>query len=357
MKSIRIIILALAAAAALVSCVEKIHPDQSYSKITLPDGITIMLNDASAYEVAAHFTDATVSGIVAFVGNTESLPADYYSNLEVEISYGPKDGQQDNKMQCTLGTPEVDDWNAIVPFSAQIRNLQEAEYYLFTVKVTYASDKYIVSPEAGFFTFPTGPVDLDLESGNLWASVNLGAQMPEESGGFYAWGETQESEYYYWPFYKWCYWQNQDFALTKYCNYSIWGHNGFEDGKESLESDDDAAAKTLGGSWRIPSVQDWTELVEQANWKVADMGGVKGLLVRSKTNPTDGRKVIFLPFAGYFAGEEKKEENTAGFYWSSQVYESTCFQAYSLDIDSSNRTLSNSSVRCNGLSIRPVKSN
>lgn len=356
MKSIKHIILALAASAALVSCGETIRPDQSYSKIILPDGITMMFNDPSAYEITARFTDASISGIVAFVGNTESLPADYYDNLTVEINLGKDGSNLTDTRPCTLGTPEVDEWNAVVPFSIQLGDLNDGEYYLFSAKATYAGDKIIVNPVTGFFTFPAGPVDLDLQSGNLWASANLGAEFPGEAGNYYAWGETEVSEFYVWPFYKWCYWRNPDFFLTKYCNYALWGKDGFEDGLESMESADDAATQTLGDGWHIPSVQDWTELVEQASWKAAQVGGVSGLLVRSKSNPNDSGKVIFIPFAGFMEVDQKKAENEAGAYWTSQVYESVCMQAYSFGINSSSRSVNPSTLRCNGLSIRPVKS-
>ena len=34
-------------------------------------------------------------------------------------------------------------------------------------------------------------VDLELPSGTLWATCNVGANTPEEYGSYYAWGETQ----------------------------------------------------------------------------------------------------------------------------------------------------------------------
>ena len=39
-------------------------------------------------------------------------------------------------------------------------------------------------------------IDLGLPSGVKWASCNIGATKPEEYGGYYAWGETEEKEYY-----------------------------------------------------------------------------------------------------------------------------------------------------------------
>ena len=46
-------------------------------------------------------------------------------------------------------------------------------------------------------------IDLGLPSGTLWACCNVGATKPEGYGGFYAWGETEEKDFYSlsnWPF-------------------------------------------------------------------------------------------------------------------------------------------------------------
>ena len=44
-------------------------------------------------------------------------------------------------------------------------------------------------------------VDLGLPSGTLWASHNIGATAPEEHGGYYAFGETEEKLTYSWSTY------------------------------------------------------------------------------------------------------------------------------------------------------------
>ena len=46
-------------------------------------------------------------------------------------------------------------------------------------------------------------VDLGLPSGTKWAACNVGATKPEEFGGYYAWGETEEKSNYDWNTYKW----------------------------------------------------------------------------------------------------------------------------------------------------------
>ena len=37
-----------------------------------------------------------------------------------------------------------------------------------------------------------------------WATCNIGANRPEEYGGYYAWGETEDKSDYLWSTYKWC---------------------------------------------------------------------------------------------------------------------------------------------------------
>jgi len=41
-------------------------------------------------------------------------------------------------------------------------------------------------------------VDLDLPSGTLWATTNVGADNPEDYGDYFAWGETTTKSTYSW---------------------------------------------------------------------------------------------------------------------------------------------------------------
>ena len=51
---------------------------------------------------------------------------------------------------------------------------------------------------------PAEAIDLGLPSGIKWASCNVGASKPEEYGGHYSWGETEEKEIYEWFTYTHC---------------------------------------------------------------------------------------------------------------------------------------------------------
>ena len=102
-------------------------------------------------------------------------------------------------------------------------------------------------------------VDLGLPSGTLWATTNVGASKPEEYGDYFAWGETKPKSVYDWDTYKWC--KGDDYhQLTKYCNLSNYGDNGFVDNKTELDPGDDAAYVNWGSKWRMPSLEQMQEL-------------------------------------------------------------------------------------------------
>ena len=94
-------------------------------------------------------------------------------------------------------------------------------------------------------------VDLGLPSGTQWATMNIGANAPEEYGDYFAWGETEPKDYYDWGTYKWC--MGNYNTMTKYCTISGYGYNGFNDGKTELDPEDDAATAAWGAGWRMPS--------------------------------------------------------------------------------------------------------
>ena len=157
---------------------------------------------------------------------------------------------------------------------------------------------------------PFGPVDLSLPSGLKWANYNLGADIPEGYGDYYAWGETETKENYSWETYKWC---NGDYdKLTKYNSDSSYGT---VDNKIVLDAEDDVAHEILGGKWRIPTDYEWTELRKNCTWTwVTDYNGtgINGMLVTG----TNGNS-IFLPAAGYWYGTQLLWLGAAGEYWSS----------------------------------------
>lgn len=143
-------------------------------------------------------------------------------------------------------------------------------------------------------------VDLGLPSGNLWATCNLGASTPEAYGDYYAWGETKPKQMYTYPNHKWYKEGAPSLGFTKYNN---------EDGKLTLEDEDDAVIQKLGNGWRTPTLADFRELTNQKYTKIekTTLNGVAGYQITSKKN----KKSIFIPFAGFKNDEPQTREISA----------------------------------------------
>ena len=190
---------------------------------------------------------------------------------------------------------------------------------------------------------PGEAIDLGLPSGIKWASCNVGASSPEEFGGYYAWGETEEKKDYSLGTYKWC---NGSYdSMTKYCTDSDYGT---VDGKTTLDPEDDVAHVKWGGNWRMPTNEEMGELIDNCTWKWTTFNGVNGYKV---TGPNGYS--IFLPAAGYRRGTGVNDSGSDGDYWSGSLGGYYCNVAYGLDFSSDNHGRSYYG-RDLGLTVRPV---
>lgn len=152
-------------------------------------------------------------------------------------------------------------------------------------------------------------VDLGLPSGTLWASCNVGANSPEEAGGYYAWGETDEKENYSWDTYNW----GTETSLIKYCTSSDYGT---VDNKVTLDLEDDVAHVKLGSDWRMPTTTELKELLDNCTWTSGTYNNVNGYFVSG-----DNGNRIFIPIAGYKSANTIKSPDSYGAYWSSTLDE------------------------------------
>ncbi len=197
---------------------------------------------------------------------------------------------------------------------------------------------------------PDDYVDLGLPSGTLWATCNVGASSPEGYGDYFAWGETSTKTSYNWSDYEWC---NGDYnKLTKYCNNSSYGNDGFTDDKTELDPEDDAAYVNWGSAWRMPSQEQFAELINSSytttEWTTQN--GVNGRLITSKSNGNS----IFLPAAGWRGNSSLYNAGSNGYYCSRTLYSDGPNGAWGLDFDSSYIYTGND-YRCYGQSVRPVR--
>ena len=138
-----------------------------------------------------------------------------------------------------------------------------------------SSVRYLIDPYNGYEY-----VDLGLSV--KWATCNVGATSPEQAGLYFAWGET-----------------------TGYTGEQVTsGERVFDmaNYKASAISADltlaqDAAHINMGGKWRMPSTDEFRELLDNCNIVITDdynETGVKGKVFTSKVNG----KSVFFPTVG-----------------------------------------------------------
>ena len=193
-------------------------------------------------------------------------------------------------------------------------------------------------------------VDLGLPSGTLWADCNIGADSPESYGDFFAWGETEPKYIFRWDNYKYCHFENNE--LTKYCNDTSYGCNGFTDGLYILQKDDDAAKVNWGSEWSVPNDGQWMELYQNTTSAWTTQNGVEGQLFTAPNGNS-----IFLPAGGIRRDVERSKSGYHGVYgeyWSNSFNQRHSEDAHSFRMDSYDSKLF-ISARQNGLLIRPVQ--
>ena len=176
-------------------------------------------------------------------------------------------------------------------------------------------------------------VDLGLPSGTMWATTNVGATKPEESGLFFQWGDTQgykvtlgdikdasqnvyniesmEPEMKQFA---------SDFSDYKfYSNGSYTKYNG-NDGLTTLELSDDTA-NAYYSKMRMPTKEEYNELRSETTsvWTNNYNGtNVKGWIFTSKVDET---KSIFIPATGAVLNGAVLNAGFGGLLWTSSFYD------------------------------------
>ena len=142
-------------------------------------------------------------------------------------------------------------------------------------------------------------IDLGLPSGTKWACCNVGAKSPEGYGGYYAWGETSEKSEYTWQNYAY-----YNSSTDEYVNI----------GSNIAGTVYDVAHVRMGGSWRMPTLEQQRELINNCTRQWTTQNGVNGTLV---TGPNGGQ--IFLPAAGFRWDDGLGDAGEGGCCWSSSL--------------------------------------
>ena len=145
-------------------------------------------------------------------------------------------------------------------------------------------------------------VDLGFE--HVWSNVNVGSNLPNETGSFY----THES-----------------------------------------------ATAAMTDTWQLPDENDITELLDRCTWEWGAFNGTEGWFVTGTNNGNDDVQPprIFLPLSGYKENGTSQQTST-GYYWLASDEEDPEGQSQVLTIDRNDKAqvLMNSMLAMNA---RPVK--
>lgn len=124
---------------------------------------------------------------------------------------------------------------------------------------------------------------VDLGLSVMWATCNVGAKKPEEYGDYYAWGEIYTKDNY---------------VLDRYYK------------RAPL----DVAWMKWGSNWRMPSKQEFQELLDKCKWDMTERNGVSGFQI---TGPSGNS--IFLPTAGMKLDTRLLYSGSSAYYWTGNV--------------------------------------
>ena len=220
---------------------------------TFPLNFTGSLSFVTEYGVAYATSEATL---------------DVQGNSKVKVSGEPKESET---IKVTGLEPNTTYY--FKAYAITEGNYTESEVFTIT------TDAKFPIPEA---------VDLGLSV--KWAAWNMGASSINDVGGYYGWGDpTGELESY----------TSSDYA-TGYKELSICGTRY------------DIATVNWGKDWRLPTVKEIQDLLDNSTIQATIQDDVPGYLL------TCNGKTLFLPKGGYKLKGETRSSGVMAYYWTGE---------------------------------------
>ena len=173
---------------------------------------------------------------------------------------------------------------------------------------------------------------VDLGLSVKWATYNLGASKVSEQGDLFSWGETSTKSKFTWG----------NYVYANGTSSSV-----MDIGKDISGTQYDAAKALWGEDWRMPTEEEFNELLEKCSFTSKTIDGVKGGLF---TGPNGNS--IFIPYAGCSYDGTTVGKNTRALYWTSTL--TTSKQKATAFYITDNKPFMSYGYRRSGFSIRPV---
>ncbi len=175
---------------------------------------------------------------------------------------------------------------------------------------------------------------VDLGLSVLWADCNVGGDSESPIGGLYGWADPTGEK------------TSQN--VRDYLD--IVGGTSFLTPDNISGSKYDIAKAKWGNGWKIPSKEQWEELLRKCQWQKGNQGGIKGYYVYGPNGNS-----IFLPFTGIRHGEDITCKD-AGYYWTSELVQNDreCAYYYYFNEDKINDIVTTRNYVYSGRAIRPV---
>lgn len=269
-------------------------------------------------KICASYNARTLASNESSASKTYSttLTTDIAANATVMSAYGFVDGTNQTVKIKYAYAPEIEVTNVPIALNTHTKlvgDISGQAQVMVTAEVsdTWLNDELVNYDPVEDVLDPDKEVDLGLSV--IWAKCNLGASTPEEAGDFYQWGSPDPTN-----------------------NGNI--HTGHYDFTGNWYSEDDPATLLLGPGWRVPTLDEWQELLTLP--KTIDNYNV------TITNSATGES-IYLPDTRIWVGNTY---DTGNYYWTANSLDNTNKYSYSAERSKEKSRLYNA-----GLRIRPVR--
>ena len=176
---------------------------------------------------------------------------------------------------------------------------------------------------------------VDLGLSVLWADCNVGGDSESPIGGLYGWGDPSGEK------------TSQN--VKDYLD--VAGGLYVKTPQNITGTQYDIATAKWGKDWRMPSKENWKELIEKCKWTKEKAFHIDGYRVEGPNGNS-----IFLPNTGLRFGETISNTD-AGYYWTSEMAQDNreCACYYYFDGEKHNDIVSTRNYVYSGRAVRPIR--